>query len=261
MSRELVRPIVKWFLCADHDPIDHWSPVRGDAFDVWLQTGIGPIDGPGADDWTFRIVSEDESAPRRNSSTGVARWGRRGPILPHWDFDLVLMELYSICRGASAANWELVGARLDRFGTGPPVWGNLDEARQRRYEKEYLGQKSEAIVDLSFVEQLTRMKSGRVLEDPDTRAALRRLSDTDASEIWFWGVGRADVQHFWLSVSDASLLVSLADNISSHIAWQLRQSDVSEEREMSALLDSESFRPFREEIEWRVRLARQSPGF
>lgn len=218
-------------------------------FSVDLQLGVGPIDGPGADDWQLHVRSADIPGPLAESTANRdAWWSGSSLVLTRWDYFRVLREFDIVCRRARSATWSDVDRQLDPYGHGPPVFGSLDDVRLQELQDPT----PRLIEDLSIIEQFQRMKKGHLLEEGDVKRALSQLTAQDGRFVWFWGLTDAAVQAFWLSIYDDLLMRTLRDNISTEVRYVLQFSDDPRERKISEAFDTREFAAFYDEIDARV---------
>jgi hypothetical protein len=247
-----LRPIVKWVHCADHDPIDEWIPDDERTFSVWIQVGIGPIDGPGTDDWQFHVRSVD-SSDSLVGFTGCrdAMWSGPSLVLRRWHYLQILREIDMVCRSARSTTWPEVFRHLDRYGDGPPILGSLEDARLQELE-ERAGPPPGPVEDLSIAEQFQRMQKGQLLGVPVIQSALERIHPQEGRHVWFWGLTDPAVQAFWLSITDELLVSEVRYNISPEVRLVLPFSDDPREQSMAEAFSTREFAAFYDEIDARV---------
>ena len=91
-----------------------FRPEDAENFVLWITATIGPADGPGEEQFQFRVCTPSWLAAEPLQK-GFA-FQRHTLLLERWDPDLVERAIGDLCAHTEGADWSEVGGALSRFG-------------------------------------------------------------------------------------------------------------------------------------------------
>lgn len=94
--------------------LEGFVPEDPTSFGFPVTAAIGPKDGEGVEVFDFFVCT-----PRwleTNMPVRGYEWGRNKLILPVWSYDSLLAALRDLCARAIGPDWDVVAARLARYG-------------------------------------------------------------------------------------------------------------------------------------------------
>jgi hypothetical protein len=90
------------------------APDDPNRFCILVQAMIGPEGGRGEESFDFTVCTPGQL--NQSVREGNYVFGRHYLIVAHYDYNVILDAIRSLCRDITGTNWKEVGERLSRYG-------------------------------------------------------------------------------------------------------------------------------------------------
>lgn len=107
----LLKPVLKYCDCIDHDPIDEWIPSSDTEVFYYLCLHIGPADNEGADLFNVQVVT-----PLAINEHNLGKTLSKYKIVVNpYSWDNVLSVLNEILYNCEGVNWNQQASQLSKY--------------------------------------------------------------------------------------------------------------------------------------------------